>query len=463
MTGICGLTGPEEDEVANAVEEMLSGMRKRGSVTHTITLKIRRDQNIAAGVCENPSDLVKVHEELVDDSVLVDGNFWRKEEAGRIIQNDPKRLDVLLGVPGAFSFLALTENGLVAGRDVLGQKPLYFGTDEKGRCAFASLKIALARIGVSNPQSVPPGELLKAENPTPKVSALNKLARPPEENIPEEAAREKIGDLLQEAASKIVPECSAVSFSGGIDSSLTAYAIKKVRLQTELITVGLKGQPELEQANQVAKAMGLKLRTRELAEEEILDVLSTVVETVESFDPMVVSTAVPFYFVCLEAQELGVDTIVAGQLSDELFGGYARFEKRAIEGPSELVGEEMWNSVLAASNNDFEPGDKVAVSLGLELVCPFAYLPLAEYALSLPTSLKIRVEGETAVRKYILRRLAENWKLPQSLVDRPKKAFQYSTGVHRVLVNEAKGQGVTIGELLKSNLPPRQVHSAPSR
>ena len=462
MTGICGLTGPNQEEVEDAVEKMLSAMEKRGTVTHTITSKISQSQNIAMGACEHSSDLPKVHEEPVDDSILVDGNFWGKEEASGFLQAEPKRLDALLGVPGAFSFLAFRHDGLVAGRDVLGQKPLYFGTDEKGRYAFASLKVALARIGVLDPQPVPTGELLKIEGSTKMVSGLNKLARPPSESIAEEIASERVGQLFLESVSKTVPEGSAVSFSGGIDSGLTAYTMKKIRLHTELITVGLQGQPELEHATQVAKAMGLKIRTRELAEEEVLDVLPSVVETVESFDPMVVSTAVPFHFVCYEARELDVDTVVAGQLSDELFGGYARFERRAIEGPFELVGEEMWNSVLAASNNDFEPGDKVAVSLGLELVCPFAYLPLVQYALSLPTSLKVKVEGENVVRKYILRRLAENWGLPRSIVERPKKAFQYSTGINRVLVNEAKRQGITVVEFLRRYLPSRQVYSTPT-
>src|SRR2546426_7206051 len=282
--------GPDEDGIANAVEVMLSGMVRRGSVIHTITLKISRDENLAVGVCENPSDLVRVHEELVDDSVLVDGNFWGKEEAAGIIQSEPKRLDALLGVPGAFSFLALTQSGLVAGRDVLGQKPLYYGTDREGRCTFATLKSALALVGVSDPQPVPPGELLKAENPTPKVSALNKLAKPQEKDVPEEIAREKIGDLLREAVSRTVPEGSAIAFSGGIDSSLTAHAVKKLRLHTELVSVGLEGQPELEHADQVAKAMDLKLKIRRLAEDDVLDILPLVVETVESTDPMVVST-----------------------------------------------------------------------------------------------------------------------------------------------------------------------------
>jgi asparagine synthase (glutamine-hydrolysing) len=107
-------------------------------------------------------------------------------------------------------------------------------------------------------------------------------------------------------------------------------------------------------------------------------------------------------------------------------------------------------SVLAAATNDFEPGDKLAVSHGLELQSPFAYLPLVDYALSIPISLKLRLIGDGVVRKYILRRLAASWKLPESVVNRPKKAVQYSTGVQKILLKEAKTRKMKLSELLES-------------
>jgi hypothetical protein len=54
------------------------------------------------------------------------------------------------------------------------------------------------------------------------------------------------------------------------------------------------------------------------------------------------------------------------------------------------------------------------------------------------------------VRKYVLRRLAADWNLPASVVNRPKKAVQYSSGVQKVLVREAKRRGVSVSGLLES-------------
>jgi len=107
-------------------------------------------------------------------------------------------------------------------------------------------------------------------------------------------------------------------------------------------------------------------------------------------------------------------------------------------------------SVLAAATNDFEPGDKLAVSHRLELQCPFAYLPLVDYALGIPISLKLRLAGDGVVRKYVLRRLAASWKLPESVVNRPKKAVQYSSGVQKVLLKEAKKRKMQLSDMLES-------------
>ncbi|HKI76510.1 MAG TPA: asparagine synthase-related protein, partial [Candidatus Bathyarchaeia archaeon] len=240
------------------------------------------------------------------------------------------------------------------------------------------------------------------------------------------------------------------AFSGGLDSTLVAYAARENELGPELITVGLKGQAELEHARRVAKELGLEITVRELSQSEIMDRLGEVVETVESTDSTLVGHSVPLFFVCEVAEEMGMGHLLVGQLSDELFAGYGRFEGLALKHHFLEAKKEVLRSVLAAATNDFEPGDKLAVSHQLELQCPFAYLPLVHYALSIPISLKLRLTNNGVVRKYVLRRLAASWKLPESVVNRPKKAVQYSSGVQKVLLKEAKKRKMTLHDLLES-------------
>jgi asparagine synthase (glutamine-hydrolysing) len=259
-----------------------------------------------------------------------------------------------------------------------------------------------------------------------------------------------LDELFTEAVSRIVPRGSGIAFSGGLDSALVAYVAKTAGLEPALISVGLKGQQELEHAKKTAKNFGLRLEIGELSSSEILNSLPDVVEIVETTDPVIVGISVPIYFACQKAREMGLGYIAAGQLSDELFGGYGKFEDIAFQDGIENLGREMFDSVVAASAKDFDPGDKLAVAAGLELCSPFAYLPLVEYVLTLPSSLRVNLSNGKVIRKYILRRLAAHLSLPQSVVDRPKKAVQYSSGVQKVLLKEAKRQGTSLGKMLES-------------
>ncbi len=344
--------------------------------------------------------------------------------------------------------MALRGDELVAGRDPLGQKPLYYGEGKDGSVVFASLEQPLIAASVDEPKAFPPGCTVRVTDNASAWTDTGKLAKPTSFEFSEEEAVETLSTLLLEAVERTVPAGSALAFSGGIDSSLVAEAMRRGGLEPHLVCVGVEGQPEIEHASTVAEQMRLEITTRVLSESDILETLQEVVETVETEDPTIVAISIPFYFACQEAHDLGLGLIVAGQLSDELFGGYGRFEQLVLNGSFEDIDPEIWDSVKAAVRNDFEPCDKVAVASGLELRSPFAYLPLVQYALSLSAGLKLKVAGQSVTRKYVLRRLAARWMLPESVVGRPKKAFQYSTGVQRVLVKEAKRKRKTLGQLI---------------
>ena len=59
--------------------------------------------------------------------------------------------------------------------------------------------------------------------------------------------------------------------------------------------------------------------------DEVLKVASSVAQIVETKSPVTLGISLPFHFTCLQARRLGLKSIVMGQLSDELFGGYTRY------------------------------------------------------------------------------------------------------------------------------------------
>ncbi len=76
--------------------------------------------------------------------------------------------------------------------------------------------------------------------------------------------------------------------------------------------------------------------------------------------------------------------------------------------------------------------DRASMAASLEVRLPFLAFPLVEYALSLPSNLKIR----GATTKYLLRKVALNY-LPENIVRRPKKGF-----------------GIPVGKWLKNQFKP---------
>ncbi|HYU55900.1 MAG TPA: asparagine synthase-related protein [Candidatus Dormibacteraeota bacterium] len=449
LSGIAGIIGRDARKVSSKLDATLSAMKSRGALTQSVTVDGKYG-SVALGSCSHQLEhSPKVSVERT--SFAVDGSLpanLELEEIGG--QAGQKAFSDSIRDPGGFSVLGISGGRLLAGRDMLGQKPLYYGRDPQGTVAFASLKAALSKLGISNPRTVPPGHLLAASTKRVTVLARETLSRFKELKVGEDQAAARTGELLLESLAEGVPEGYVTAFSGGLDSTLVAYAARENELGPELITVGLKGQAELEHARRIAKELGLEITVRELSQSEIMDRLGEVVETVESTDSTLVGHSVPLFFVCEVAEEMGMEHLLVGQLSDELFAGYGRFEELALKHHILESKKEVLRSVLAAATNDFEPGDKLAVSHQLELQCPFAYLPLVHYALSIPISLKLRLTNNGVVRKYVLRRLAASWKLPESVVNRPKKAVQYSSGVQKVLLKEAKKRKMTLHDLLES-------------
>jgi len=449
LTGIAGIIGPDAGKEASKLDSVLKAMKSRGSVTQSMAI-YGEHESIAIGSCSH--QLVQSSKVDIDrTSFTVDGAIpatLELEEIGG--EAGQEAFSEAIREHGGFSMLAISGGKLLAGRDILGLKPLYYGRDWSGAVAFASLKAGLSGIGIRDPRAVPPGHLVAVSNKQITVLVKESLSSSKELEVNEDEATARVGHLLLESLAEDLPEDYAAAFSGGLDSTLMAYAAKENGLRPELITVGLRGQAELEHARRVAKELGLDITVRELSPSEIIDRLGEVVETVESTDSTSVGHSVPLFFVCEVAEEMGMGHLLVGQLSDELFAGYGRFEELALNHRFQEAKKEVLRSVLAAATNDFEPGDKLALSHRLELQCPFAYLPLVDYALSIPISLKLRLTDNGVVRKYVLRRLAASWKLPESVVNRPKKAVQYSSGVQKVLLKEAKKRKMTLHDLLES-------------
>src|SRR6266571_1370776 len=176
MTGICGLIGREADDLEPKGKTILSLMRNRGSESRTFSQTVPGGEKIIIGVCDLTGGQSFAHQAV---PLALDGVFFGDD--ARPDKPGPAGPSRLIQTPGAFAFLTLLQDQLFAGRDIIGQKPLYFGQVRDGAVAFASLRSPLATIGIREPKPVPPGKVIRASAQRYEMVSDYSLKQPKEE------------------------------------------------------------------------------------------------------------------------------------------------------------------------------------------------------------------------------------------------------------------------------------------
>jgi asparagine synthase (glutamine-hydrolysing) len=351
-------------------------------------------------------------------------------------------------VDGDFALIVAEPQRIVAARDPVGVQPLYYGENETV-AALASNRKALWKLGVQEPKSFPPGHVAIVTREGFKFKPVKTLAYQEPTSVSLGEAAEKLQSLLESSVQKRVFSVKkvVVAFSGGLDSSLVAFLAKKCGVEVQLVHVSLENQPETEEAWKAAEELDLPLQVHLFKEADIEKVISNVVGLIEEPDPIKTSIGVPFYWAAEKTAEAGFKVLLAGQGADELFGGYQRYVKEYVANGDEKARRTMYNDVVNVHESNLERDEKICSFHGVELRLPFASFELAKFAMSLPTELKFKRKADT-LRKLVLRKAAENMGLSKSIVEKPKKAVQYSTGISNALKRIAKKRKLKLADFV---------------
>jgi asparagine synthase (glutamine-hydrolysing) len=140
--------------------------------------------------------------------------------------------------------------------------------------------------------------------------------------------------------------------------------------------------------------------------------------------------------------------MLAGQGADELFGGYRRYVDYYLEDNDEKTQRAIFSDIIGMYTANLERDFNTCNHFNVELRLPFATHRITKFAINLPLELKIERTDNT-LRKLVLRRVARDLGLPQIIVDRPKRAVQYATGVNQAIKKIAKQEGVSMTEYLR--------------
>jgi asparagine synthase (glutamine-hydrolysing) len=395
---------------------------------------------------------------LEDATVLFDGRIYSPTLGASITEIIAKKLQhadhlkvgeaFLTEVEGDFSFIIAEPERIVAGRDPVGVQPLYYG-ENATVAALASNRRALWKLGIDETRSFPPGHLALVSREGFKFKPVKTLVYSQPKSTTMQKAAETLQKLLEQSVRKRVSgtKAIAVAFSGGLDSSVVAFLAKKCQANVHLVHVSLENQPETEEAKRAADELKLPIQVYLFREADVEKVVARVVELIEEPDPVKASIGVPFYWTAEKTAEAGFKVLLAGQGADELFGGYQRYVNEYLLHGAERVRKTMFDDVTRLHESNIERDVKICGFHDVELRLPFASYQIAEFAVALPVELKIeRKEG--SLRKLVLRKVAENMGLPASIVEKPKKAVQYATGINNALKKIAKKQKTTVTEYL---------------
>jgi len=297
--------------------------------------------------------------------------------------------------------------------------------------------------------SFPPGHMLEASENREESKCVKAIAQSQRPDCGLNDTVKKLTALIEEAVNKRAGKVGelALAFSGGLDSGILSKILQGEEIPVHLICLGLNESAELSHAETVASDLGLPIDIRILERDEIENAMPSVIWHLEDADPLKVCLGAAFYFVAQEASKLGKSLLMSGQGSDELFGGYLRHLKTFQEEGGEELKGKLLSDVKNAYRVSYESNSHVCAAFGVEHTAPYADLALINYALGIPPELIFGNDGVS--RKAILRKVARQIGLPESVYNKPKKAFQYGSGVDKVLRRIALDEDLELREYLR--------------
>ncbi|UOQ45095.1 asparagine synthase B [Halobacillus salinarum] len=327
---------------------------------------------------------------------------------------------------GMFAFFIADQrnNSFIVARDTLGIKPLYYGRDEQGKYVFSSELKAIYRF-VEEAHEFPHGHYFTPES---GFVCYRKIAEPEHEYSTDQLSdvNHQIRQTLEIAVQKrLVADVEVgVLLSGGLDSSLIAAIAKKYHkgpFPLKSFCVGAEGSADVRNARIVAEALGTEHYEYIYTEEELIEAVSDVIYHLESYEPSLVRSAIPNYFVSkLAAQHVKV--ILSGEGADELFAGYAYMEK--YQETADL-NQEIIRILNTLHHVNLQRADRMSMAHSLELRVPFLDLDVVENALKIPAGLKIHKEER--MEKWLLRKSFDG-ELPDEVLWRKKAEFSEGSG-----------------------------------
>ena len=312
---------------------------------------------------------------------------------------------------------------MIAARDPIGIRPLYYGFDEKGGILFASEPKNLVGLCAGKIMPFPPGHYYK-DGEFICYRDMTSVAQVSYDSMEEIA--EKIHDKLVAGVEKRLDADAKVGFllSGGLDSSLVcAIAQKKSEKPIRTFAIGMNTDAiDLKYAKQVADYIGSDHTEVIITKDDVLGALESVIKLLGTYDITTIRASMGMYLLCKAIHEqTDIRVLLTGEISDELFGyKYTDFAPSA-----EAFQQESVKRVHELHMYDVLRADRCISVNSLEARVPFGDLDFVKYVMAVDPEKKLNKYNKG---KYLLRHAFEGDYLPHDILYREKAAFSDAVG-----------------------------------
>jgi asparagine synthase (glutamine-hydrolysing) len=436
IAGIISQHAKLDIDSTGQLRKMLRLMRHRGpdnSVVRTLY-----DDRGAVGANEINLSPRRTHCTSLDEApyILFDGELFndRPEGMGDLDlfkeYYDKYERECFSRLNGNFACAIVEKDEeVVLARDHIGARPLFFGSNNSSIFFFSTEMKGLVDHVQFGIEELAPGYIYSSKKGLRAFDAFQPEVPDVDDSLQE--AAKNLRELLIAAVRQRMDGVEAISLSGGLDSSIVAAIAKQFNPNLVLFTGTIANAPgpDLANAKLMAEFLDLKHHVYKISEEDITNFIPDAVWFLESFDEDCISGLISNYYVSKIVKQHS-NSVLVGEGSDELFGGYRMVLKHPKVKSPEKRERLACKLVDIAYNTALRRLDRGWMANGVDYQIPFLDPSIVAFSRKIPMDWKIY--GERQIEKYVLREAFRDM-LPEQIANREKLRFSMGVGMDAVM------------------------------
>ena len=362
----------------------------------------------------------------IREQLIAEGETFESESDCEILLPLYERegLDMFRGLDAEFAMVIYDakRGGLVAARDPIGIRPLYYGYDAEGAIIFASEAKNLVGL-VHDVMPFPPGHYY-ADGKFTCYRDMTHVDAVCEDDL--ETVCTNIREKLIAGVQKRLDADAPLGFllSGGLDSSLVcAISAKLLKKPIRTFAIGMDTDAiDLKYARQTAEYLGSEHHEIIINRDMVISSLEEVIRLLGTWDITTIRASMGMYLLCKAIHEqTDVRVLLTGEISDELFG----YKYTDYAPTADAFQQESQKRIRELYMYDVLRADRCISANSIEARVPFGDLDFVRYVMAIDPEKKLNSYGKG---KYLLRKAFEGDWLPPEILWREKAAFSDAVG-----------------------------------